>query len=321
MEEFLSIKNLKVVFDDISGPVTAVNDVSIDMKKGEILGLIGESGSGKSVTARSIMQLNDVGKKGRISGEIIYKGRDLLSFKEKEICRLRGTEIAMIFQEPMTALNPVMTIEAQLREVLEIHHIGKKEEANERIRRSLEMADFPDPEKTMKKYPFELSGGQRQRVAIAMAIIGAPELIIADEPTTALDVTTQAEILSLLRNVAETLGSSVLLITHDLGVIAEITDRVAVMYRGMVMEDCSTKELFTAPSHPYSKGLLDSRPSNFTGRYNVIRGSVKQNYGELKGCPYSDRCDLCMEECRRVIPEDIEISEGHKVSCLLMERV
>lgn len=320
MNEILNVKHLQVVFDDIAGPLTAVFDVNFKLRPGEILGIIGESGSGKSVTARSIIQLAEVGKRGSISGEILFHGTDLLKMKEKEICRIRGSRITMVFQEPMTALNPAMTVEAQLAEVLKLHKIGTKGEHKERILETLRSVQIPNPEIVMKKYPFELSGGLRQRVVIAMAVIGKPDVIIADEPTTALDVTTQAEILSVLKQIAGKMGCAVILITHDLGVVAEIADRVLVMYRGMAVEECGTASLFERPLHPYSQGLLASRPSNFNGRYSAIPGTVEQNYGEFKGCPYSGRCPYSQPRCREEIPPYVFAEEEHRAACFRLCR-
>lgn len=221
----------------------------------------------------------------------------------------------MVFQEPMTALNPAMTVEEQLSEVLKLHSPGEREKHRERILETLRQVQLPEPEILMKKYPFELSGGLRQRVVIAMAVIGKPDIIIADEPTTALDVTTQAEILSVLKKIAGEMGSAVILITHDLGVVAEIADRVLVMYRGMGVEECRTASLFDEPVHPYSQGLLSSRPSNFNGRYSAIPGTVKQNYGVFKGCPYSDRCPYALETCREKIPPSLSFGGEHRAAC------
>lgn len=311
--ELLEIQNLSIVFDDIAGRLTAVHDASLSIQQGEIVGLIGESGSGKSVTAKAIMKLLTLGKKGCASGTIRFMGEDLLKLSERQMCRIRGEQISMIFQEPMTALNPVMTIGAQLKELYKLHPDCPRQDIGEVLR---EMG-IDDPEGMMKKYPFELSGGLRQRIVIAMAVLLQPKLIIADEPTTALDVTTQAEILQLLKRISEKHGCSILLITHDLGVIAEIAQRVIVMYRGMVVESCPVRTLFDCPKHPYSRGLMAARPSNFNGRYYAIRGNVEQNYGLFEGCPYKDRCDHVSEQCRRHIPAYCEIAPEHSTACWL----
>ena len=312
MKKLLEIRNLNITFQDMVGELKAVNDVSFTIKKGEILGLIGESGSGKSVTAKAIMKLLDG---GNISGEIWFNGKNLLNAKEKEICRLRGTKISMIFQEPMTALNPVVKIGKQIEEVFKIHKIGNETENHKKIIETLKLLNIGNAEEILEKYPFELSGGLRQRVVIAMAIICEPELIIADEPTTALDVTTQMEILLLLKKAAAQIGSAILLITHDLGVIAECADRVIVMYRGKKMEECNVCQFFENAKHPYSKGLIDSRPSNFNGRYYTINGNVEQNYGKMQGCPYANRCERSMPRCKVEFPEEVILDFEHKVTC------
>lgn len=309
--DVLTIKNLKVIFDDTSGLLTAVHDVNFTLKKGEILGIIGESGSGKSVTAKSILRLINVGKKGKLSGEILFNGKNILEITEKEMCQIRGKEISMIFQEPMTALNPVMTVGKQLEELYKLHGLDNVFEIEELL---IKMG-INNPKQLMSKYPFELSGGLRQRVVIAMAVLLRPQIIIADEPTTALDVTTQAQILLLLKNIAREIGCSVLVITHDFGVIAEIADRVAVMYRGIVVETCAVEDFFDNPVHPYSKGLIASRPSNFNGRFFAIRGNVEQNYGEYIGCPYINRCEKVCDICKKVIPQADIVGKEHFVCC------
>ncbi|MDY2813087.1 MAG: ABC transporter ATP-binding protein [Dorea sp.] len=312
METILEVKNLNITFQDMIGELKAVNDLSFAIRKGEILSLIGESGSGKSVTAKAIMRLLEGGK---TSGSILFHGKDLFRMKEKEVCRLRGTKISMIFQEPMTALNPVVKVGTQLEEVFRIHKIGTKDQNHRKMIETLKVLNISHPEELLEKYPFELSGGLRQRIVIAMAVICEPELIIADEPTTALDVTTQMETLLLLKKVASQIGSAVLLITHDLGVVAECADRVIVMYRGRKMEECEVNEFFLHAEHPYSRGLIASRPSNFNGRYHTISGNVEQNYGEMKGCPYRNRCESCTEKCKSEFPGKRLIAENHTVSC------
>lgn len=315
MNRILEIKNLNITFQDITGKIHAVSDLNFHLKKGEILGVIGESGSGKSVTAKSILHLLDG---GAVTGEILYNGKNILNLKEKEMCKIRGTKISMVFQEPMTALNPVTKIGQQLEEIFKIHGKGNKAENREKIIDALKMLNIKDPENMLEKYPFELSGGLRQRIVIAMAVICEPEIIIADEPTTALDVTTQMEILLLLKKVAANIGSSVLLITHDLGVIAECADRVIVMYRGKKMEECRVDTFFDEARHPYSIGLIKSRPSNFDGRYYMINGNVEPNYGECVGCPFKERCNSCLEKCRNEMPEEKQISDAHSVSCWII---
>lgn len=309
--ELLEIKHLKVIFDDVAGQLTAVHDVSFSVNTGEIVGIIGESGSGKSVTARTVMQLIDTGRRGSVGGQVLFMGQDLLKLSEKQMCAVRGAQISMIFQEPMTALNPVMTVGQQLKEMFRLHPQSQKRDICE----VLGQMGIADPQAMLGKYPFELSGGLRQRVVIAMAVLLRPRLIIADEPTTALDVTTQAEILHLLKTVSREIGCSILLITHDLGVIAEMAQRVIVMYRGMVVESAEVHALFDRPAHPYSKGLMASRPSNFNGRYTSIRGNVEQNYGAYTGCPYKDRCDQAFGPCYEQLPPDTWITPDHCAAC------
>lgn len=311
MNKLLEVKDLYITFQDIGGEVEAVSDLNFYIEKGEILGLVGESGSGKSVTGKAIMGILENGK---ISGKVEYCGEDILHMKEAEICKIRGEKISMIFQEPMTALNPVMKIGKQIEEVFQIHKKGNKEENRRTIVETLKMLNIENPEELMEKYPFELSGGLRQRVVIAMAVISRPELIIADEPTTALDVTTQMEILILLKRIAVHMGSAILLITHDMGVIAECADRVIVMYRGKKMEDCEVNEFFHKAVHPYSQGLMAASPSNFEGRYHMIRGNVAQSHGRILCCPFKERCDYYVPECERM-PEERQINKKHTVAC------
>ena len=313
--ELLKINHLKVIFDDIAGRLTAVHDVSLTLNEGEVLGIIGESGSGKSVTARAVMQLLNIGKKGSVQGEILFMGKNLLRLTEKQMCKIRGEQISMIFQEPMTALNPVMTVGQQLEELFSLHRDARHAD----IPSVLAQMGISDPQGMLRKYPFELSGGLRQRIVIAMAVLLRPKLIIADEPTTALDVTTQAEILQRLKGVSRDIGCSILLITHDLGVIAEIAQRVLVMYRGVVVESCPTLTLFDNPVHPYSRGLMASRPCNFNGRYYAISGNVEQNYGSYQGCPYKDRCPSAAARCHMELPPMQELAPGHCAACWLTD--
>ena len=248
----LEVKNLKVSFDSVMGKVNAVKGVSFSVNEGEILGIVGESGSGKSVSSLAIMGLIDDRTGSIDSGEIIFDGKNLLELSEKELCKFRGDRISMIFQEPMTSLNPVVTVFKQLKEVYKIHMPEKVKDCREELVELLSRLNIPDAEKILDKYPFELSGGLKQRIMIAMGMICKPDIIIADEPTTALDVTTQAEILDLLKEIKEENNSGIILITHDLGVIAEMAQRVAVMYFGNVVEECSVLEFFDNAKHPYS---------------------------------------------------------------------
>lgn len=315
-ENILEIKNLKVTFPGLIQQVCAVENISLDVKKGEIVALVGESGSGKSVTVKCVMGLL---QRAKIEGKIFFEGQDLLVMREKELSKLRGSRISMVFQEPMSALNPVMKIKTQLEECLKIHNFSRKISYFERIRKTLLLMNISNPEEIMERYPFELSGGLCQRIVIAMAVICQPDLIIADEPTTALDVTTQAEILCLLKETAKKIGSSVLIITHDLGVVAECADRVVVMYGGKIMEEADVSEFFDESKHPYSKGLLTSRPINFSGRYPVIPGNVIRNIGGITGCPFAERCADVQDICKKQFPKEKQISDAHKVWCWNLE--
>lgn len=315
----LKVKNLTTSFTIDNESFIAVNDISFKLEKGEVLGIIGESGSGKSVTALSIMNL--IPKSSAIieSGSITLNGTELTQLSDEEICKIRGKDISIIFQEPMTALNPIFTIEKQIGEVLIIHNICSKGEIQHRIIDILSKLKIPNPKEFMKKYPFEISGGMRQRVVIAMAIICNPKIIIADEPTTALDVTTQAEILDLLKDIMKIIGSSIILITHDLGVIAEMATKVAVMYRGRIIETCDAVEFFDNPKHPYSKGLINSMPSNFNSknRFNSIKGNVPSLFENISGCEFCNRCSNAMDICSCKSPKNINLVNNHIVRCLL----
>lgn len=315
----LDVKNLTTSFNIDGESFLAVNDISFDLKEGEVLGIIGESGSGKSVTALSIMNLLPKFNGKIETGSIIFNGKDLTTLNDKEMCRIRGKDISIIFQEPMTALNPIFTIEDQISEVLATHKICHKDEIYYKITQVLSQLKIPNPEEIMKKYPFEISGGMRQRIVMAMAIICNPKIIIADEPTTALDVTTQAEILDLLKNIMKDIGSSIILITHDLGVIAEMATKVAVMYRGRIVESCEVEEFFDNPKHPYSKGLINSMPSNFNeqNRFNWIKGNVPNLSEKIIGCEFCNRCNESMKICSSKMPYDINIKNNHTVRCLL----
>ena len=315
----LDVKNLTTSFNIDGESFLAVNDINFALKEGEVLGIIGESGSGKSVTALSIMNLLPKFNGKIEAGSIIFNGKDLTTLNDKEMCRIRGKDISIIFQEPMTALNPIFTIEDQISEVLATHKICHKDEIYYKITQVLSQLKIPNPEEIMKKYPFEISGGMRQRIVMAMAIICNPKIIIADEPTTALDVTTQAEILDLLKNIMKDIGSSIILITHDLGVIAEMATKVAVMYRGRIVESCEVKEFFDNPKHPYSKGLINSMPSNFNeqNRFNWIKGNVPNLSEKIIGCEFCNRCNESMKICSSKMPYDINIKNNHTVRCLL----
>lgn len=313
----LEVKNLKTQFKLKNGIVNAVNNIDFSIDKGEILAIVGESGSGKSVTSLSIMGLvQDPGKV--VDGEILFKGKDLRKRSDKEIQSIRGNEISMIFQEPMTSLNPVYKIKNQLMESIMTHMNLSKKEALERAIKMLDLVGIPSPEKRINDYPHQMSGGMRQRVMIAMALSCHPELLIADEPTTALDVTIQAQILELIQSLREKLNMAVLLITHDLGVVAETADRVIVMYCGRIVEEATAEELFRHPKHPYTVGLLESIPKidEDRDRLYMIKGMVPNPLDMPKGCPFSDRCEKCMDKCRQAIPALTNVN-GSKVRCFL----
>ncbi len=313
----LEVKNLKTQFKLKKGIVNAVNDVSFSVDNGEILAIVGESGSGKSVMSLSVMGL--VRKPGEIvGGEILFKGVDLRKKSEKYLQSIRGDEISMIFQEPMTSLNPVYKIKDQLMESIMTHMNLSKKEA---LKRSIEMLDLvgiPSPEKRINDYPHQMSGGMRQRVMIAMALSCHPELLIADEPTTALDVTIQAQILELLYTLREKFNMAVLLITHDLGVVAESADRVIVMYCGRIVEEARVEDIFKNPKHPYTIGLLESIPKidEDRDRLYMIKGMVPNPLNMPKGCAFSDRCEKCMDKCKKDIPGITKIGNS-KVRCFL----
>lgn len=302
------------------GIVRAVDDVSFEVDNAEILAIVGESGSGKSVTSLSIMGL--LPESGSIAGgEIIFDGRDLTKISEKEYRSLRGNDIAMIFQEPMTSLNPVYRVGDQIAEAILTHTDMKKKEAYDHAVDMLRAVGIPSPEQRARDYPHQMSGGMRQRVMIAMALSCNPKLLIADEPTTALDVTIQAQILDLLRRLREETGMAILLITHDLGVVSEVADTVAVMYCGQVVESAAVRELFEKPMHPYTLGLLKSIPrieDDDTKRLYMIEGSVPNPLELPDGCRFCDRCEQCMDICRTHVPELVSVND-HKVRCFLYE--
>ena len=301
-EPLLSVERLTTVFDLAGGPASAVIDVSFDVKKGETLCLVGESGSGKTVTAFSIMRL--VQRPGRIAaGRILFKGRDLLTLDERAMQKVRGAEIGLVFQEPMTALNPVFTIGNQIEETLMVHGVARGRQAQARAVELLEAVSMPEPQRRVRDYPHQLSGGLRQRALIALALACNPSLLIADEPTTALDVTIQAQILDLLRDLQKRFDLALLLITHDLGVVAEMADRVAVMYAGRIVEQAPVRDLFRDPRHPYTRGLLGSIPGGVPGsKLQAIQGTVPP-LGKLPpGCPFSPRCPHRFEPCDKAVP-------------------
>jgi peptide/nickel transport system ATP-binding protein len=309
----LSVQNLRTTF----GPVVAVNDVSFEVRKGETLGLVGESGSGKSVTAFSIIRL--VQEPGRVvGGSVRFQGRELLSLPEDEMRHVRGAGIGFVFQEPMAALNPVMRVGAHIAESLVVHGLASKREARDRAIELLRAVKITDADKRVDDYPHQLSGGMRQRVMLAIALACKPPLVVADEPTTALDVTVQAQILELLRDMKHELDLSLLLITHDLGVIAETADRVAVMYAGRIVEHGPVREIFSNPKHPYTRGLLASIPGGAAGsRLKAIEGTVP-NLAQLpKGCSFAPRCGDRLAVCDLEFPGMSNFGPDHTVRCHL----
>ena len=313
----LTVQNLHTSFFTDSGEIKAVKGVSFSLEKGKTLGLVGESGSGKTVTALSIVRL--LSPLARIlKGKIIYKGKDLLLYSEEEMRKVRGREIAFIFQEPMSALNPVFTIGEQIIEAVKLHKKIKTKEAAKEVINLLDKVGIRPGQERMKDYPHSLSGGMRQRVLIAMALACSPSLLIADEPTTALDVTIQAEILELIDKLKIENSLTMLLITHDLGVVAEHVDNVAIMYRGMIVEYASVKDLFYEPTHPYTKALLASIPKieNKEKKLNAISGVMSTSVELPKGCAFYERCPERESKCKEDQPEFIEIKSGHWVACI-----
>lgn len=313
----LTVERLTTGFDQQGRFVPAVIDVSLHVDAGETLCVVGESGSGKSVTAFSILRL--VQPPGRIaSGRIAFKGRDLLTLSEREMQEIRGAEIALIFQEPMTALNPVFTIGSQIEETLRIHGRATRRTARQKAIEMLAAVSMPEPDKRLRDYPHQLSGGLRQRALIAMSLACEPSLVIADEPTTALDVTIQAQILDLLRDLQKRMQLALILITHDLGVVAEMADRVAVMYAGRVVEEAGVKELFHDPKHPYTRGLMASMPGDAPGeRLRAIQGTVPP-LGQLPpGCAFAPRCPDRFEPCMSLPPGTTSFAGGRAVKCYL----
>lgn len=318
-EILLEVSGLKTYFKDRKGQVPAVDGVDFTLRKGETLGIVGESGCGKSVTSMSILHLLPPGAQ-IVGGTIRFKGRDITHLSPKEMAKLRGKEIAMIFQEPMTSLNPVYTVGWQISEMIRQHEPISRKQARERAIEMLRLVNIPAPEKRVDEYPHELSGGMRQRVMIAMALSCNPELLIADEPTTALDVTIQAQILDLMRSLKKTLNTSIMMITHDLGVVAEMSDYVLVMYAGMVMEYSDVTALFNRPLHPYTQGLINALPRLDDPKDNLyaIDGTVPSLYDLPNGCRFWPRCPYAAERCKQEVPKLYEVG-SRKVRCFRYE--
>ncbi|MCR2044621.1 ABC transporter ATP-binding protein [Anaerosalibacter massiliensis] len=320
----LKVRDLHVAFDTYAGEVKAVRGVNFHVNKGETLAIVGESGCGKSVTAQTIMQLIPM-PPGKIKrGSIFFDGNDLLQYSDKKMESVRGKEISMVFQDPMTSLNPTMKVGKQIMEGLIKHQKMSKGEAKQRAIEMLKMVGLPTPEKRAEQYPHEFSGGMRQRAMIAIALACNPKLLIADEPTTALDVTIQAQIIELMKDLQIKLDTAIILITHDLGVVAKISDRIAVMYAGVIVESGTSDEIFYEPKHPYTWGLLKSVPKlnvEEKERLIPIYGTPPDLFSPPEGCPFAARCDYAMEVCKSYYPEKFEITDTHLVHCWLQHEI
>lgn len=321
MEKILEVKNLRVSYHTYAGEVQSVRGVDFYLNKGETLAVVGESGCGKSVTAKSIMSLIQT-PPGEIKkeSEIIFDGKNIVTLPEKELRNIRGSEISMIFQDPMTSLNPTMTIGKQIAESLIIHRGMSSHEAMNEAIKMLKLVNIPNSEKRAKQYPHEFSGGMRQRAMIAIALACNPKILIADEPTTALDVTIQAQIMDLIADLQNKLGTAVILITHDLGVVADVAHRIQVMYAGQIIERGTTDEIFYNPQHPYTWALLQSVPRLDTGHKKElysIKGTPPDLIKPPVGCPFASRCEYAMPICKEAVPEVTKISDSHEVSCWL----
>lgn len=325
MEALLNVENLRVRFDTYAGAVHAVRGVSFSLNKGEVLAIVGESGCGKTVTSKAIMHLLD-----RTSGvvesgsRIELMGKDMVTLSRRELNKMRGKDISMIFQDSMTSLNPTMTVGKQITENILTHEKVTKGEAWQRAKSLLELVEIPDPESRLKCYPHQLSGGMRQRVMIAIALACNPQLLIADEPTTALDVTIQAQLLDLLGRIREKTGMSVILVTHDLGVVASFAERVQVMYAGEIVEWGTVQDIFKNPKHPYTWALLSSIPGRAgesKSELYALRGTPPDLRRQIQGCPFADRCQYCMPVCRQAHPQEREIQPGHSAACWLLHEM
>lgn len=318
-DPILEVNNLRVSFRTYNGKVQAVRGIDFKLFEGETLAIVGESGSGKSVTTKAILGI--LPKNSIIEeGEILYKGDDLTKYKEKDFYKIRGKEISLIFQDPLSALNPIMKIGKQITEALVLREHMTKEQAKKRAIELMEMVGIPRPEERFEQYPFQFSGGMRQRIIIAIALACDPKIIIADEPTTALDVTIQAQVLELISNLKEEIDSSIIMITHDLGVVASICDRIAIMYGGKIVEEGTTDEIFYEPKHPYTKGLLSciSNPEELERKeLHPIPGSPPDLLNIENNCPFADRCEHAMKVCKMAMPQAEKFSETHFCSCWL----
>jgi len=320
LKTLLEVKDLHTSFNTEDGVVHAVNGVSFSLERGNVLGIVGESGSGKSVTCLTLLGLNPP-RKVRSSGAAFFNGQQILGMDSRRLRQIRGREIAMIFQDPLTSLNPVLSIGTQMLEMIQLHQSLSRKAALKAIHQMLTSVGIPFPESFCKRYPFELSGGMRQRVMIAMVLLNNPDLLIADEPTTALDVTTQAQILDLIRRLRKQMNSAIILITHDLGVVAEVCDSVLVMYAGRIIEEGLVDEIFYQPSHPYTWGLLGSLPNsqNSRARLRLIPGSPPSLLHLPSGCPFHPRCAFALPECAEKLPllEAVDGTSTHQAACHL----
>lgn len=322
-DKLLDVNGLSVGFHSEDGVFQAVDHMSFAVRKGESVCIVGESGCGKSVTSLAIMGLLNI-PPAEVTGEIMFDGRNLLKLSKEEMRQIRGNQIAMIFQEPMTSLNPVFTCGYQIAEALIQHEGMSKKDARERAIELMRFVGIPSPEKRVDNYPHQLSGGMRQRVMIAMALACKPKLLIADEPTTALDVTIQAQIMKLLRDLKEKLGMALILITHDMGVVAQMAEWVIVMYAGQEVERADVRSIFRNPLHPYTRGLLESIPKLTSARdepLKTIEGTVPGMYDMPKGCHFAPRCAFCTERCKNEVPDFVDMGDGHMVRCFNVEAV
>ncbi len=322
-EKILEVKNLATSFKTERGVMKAIDGINFSANRNEILGIVGESGCGKSVTCQSILRLYDEKHMAKIEGQVLLNGENILKFSEHQMEKIRGYSISMVFQDALSALNPVMRIGDQIMEVIRLHHKGiSKEEAKAQTLNILKLVGIPAYQERFRQYPHEMSGGMRQRIMIAIALVCQPQILIADEPTTALDVTIQAQIMNLIVKLKEKMGMSVLLITHDLAVVAETCDRVIVMYLGQIVEEAPVQELFQNPAHPYTRGMMMSIPvmaEEKKERLYMIKGTVPLLNQIPKGCRFAPRCEFATEKCRQNMPELMELKDGHRVRCFMAQ--